>query len=536
MKLSSYINQINQSTIEMPGNEGTSSLEQYLRNGMDSILGKQSGQSVAGEVIQISGNEILLSLGKNQLLQAKLEGNMSVQQGQMLTFQIRNNAGSKVVLSPLFENIGQDPNVSRALQQAGMPENSITVAMVKAMMSEGLPIDRQSLFQMNRLINTNPQVDIQTLVQMQRLSLPITPENITQFEAYKNYQHQLGEGLCDIADAFTQTFQEITGNQSMQEGLQFYQEVLNILTEKAEQPVVDDDQEQVEKNVTLKESRGMPRDGMISQPVTELLSREDITELTNALKQSGAPESLVKSMLLGKLSGNELLAEVGRLLSEDEAVDKEALFKLLDGKEFKQVLKNEMNRQWLLMPEEVAEENSVDKLYERLNNQIKQLQQALSQTVKSDTPLAKTVANVSGNIEFMNQLNQMFTYVQLPLKMQNQSANGELFVYTNKKSLAKKDGTVSALLHLDMEHLGSIDVHISLTEQKVATKFYLKDDSALDLIEANIDLLNNRLNQRGYSVSAQFLKQEEDGSVMDEILKQNKNVSILAGYSFDARA
>ncbi len=275
---------------------------------------------------------------------------------------------------------------------------------------------------------------------------------------------------------------------------------------------------------------------MISQPVTELLSREDITELTNALKQSGAPESLVKSMLLGKLSGNELLAEVGRLLSEDEAVDKEALFKLLDGKEFKQVLKNEMNRQWLLMPEEVAEENSVDKLYERLNNQIKQLQQALSQTVKSDTPLAKTVANVSGNIEFMNQLNQMFTYVQLPLKMQNQSANGELFVYTNKKSLAKKDGTVSALLHLDMEHLGSIDVHISLTEQKVATKFYLKDDSALDLIEANIDLLNNRLNQRGYSVSAQFLKQEEDGSVMDEILKQNKNVSILAGYSFDARA
>ncbi len=156
--------------------------------------------------------------------------------------------------------------------------------------------------------------------------------------------------------------------------------------------------------------------------------------------------------------------------------------------------------------------------------------------MKSDTPLAKTVANESGNIEFMNQLNQIFTYVQLPLKMQNQSANGELFVYTNKKSLAKKDGTVSALLHLDMEHLGSIDVHISLTEQKVATKFYLKDNSALDLIEANIDLLNNRLNQRGYSVSAQFLKQEEDGSVMDEILKQNKNVSILAGYSFDARA
>lgn len=521
MKLSSYINQINQSIIEMPGNEGTSSLEQCLKNGMDAIFGKQSGQSVTGEVIQISGNEILLSLGKSQLLQAKLEGNMSVQQGQLLTFQIRNNAGSKVVLSPLFENIGQDPNVSRALKQAGIPENSVTAAMVKAMMSEGLPIDRQSLFQMNRLVNTNPQADMQTLVQMQRLSLPVTPENIAQFEVYKNYQHQLGESLCDIADAFTQTFHEITGSQSMQEGLQFYQEVLSALSEKIEPAVRDGGQEQTRTAF---------------QPVIELFSQEEAAELAGALKQAGAPQSLVKSMLLGKLSGNELLTEVGRLLSEGDAVDREALFALLDGKVFKQVLKSEMNRQWLLMPEEVAEENSVDKLYERLNSQIKQLQQVLSQTVKADTPLAKTVANVSGNIEFMNQLNQMFTYVQLPLKMQNQSANGELFVYTNKKSLAQKDGTVSALLHLDMEHLGSVDVHISLTEQKVATKFYLKDDSALDLIEANIALLNNRLNKRGYSVSAQFVKQEEEGSVMDEILKQNKNVSVLAGYSFDARA
>ena len=216
--------------------------------------------------------------------------------------------------------------------------------------------------------------------------------------------------------------------------------------------------------------------------------------------------------------------------------DREELFKLLDGKEFKQILKGEMNRQWLLMPDEVAEENSVDRLYERLNSQMKQLQQALNQAAKTDTPLAKTVANVNSNIDFMNQLNQMFTYVQLPLKMQNQEVNGELFVYTNKKSLAKKDGAVSALLHLDMEHLGSVDVHVTLTDQKVATKFYMKDDAALDLIEANINLLNEHLNKRGYSMNAQFVKQEEERNVMNEILEQNKNISVLADYSFDARA
>lgn len=537
MKLSSYTNQINQSLAQqIPDTESASSLEQSLRNGMEAIFGKQTGQSVTGEVVQINGSEILLSLGKNQLLQAKLEGGMSVQTGQLLTFQIRSHAGNKVTLSPLFENIGQDANISRALRQAGMPMNGVTTSMVKAMMSEGLPVDRQSLYQMNRCVNANPQADLRTLAQMQRLSLPITPENITQFEAYKNYQHQLGESLSDIADAFTQTFREITGNQSMQDGLQFYQEVLNALTKEAPALETENRQESMTGNTPPVDLGEKTQTGQASGAVTELLNGEQLDKLSSSLRQAGAPESLVKSMLLGTISGKELLDEVSRLLDKEETPGGEELFKLLDGKEFKQVLKGEMNRQWLLMPDEVAEENSVDKLYERLNSQMKQLQQALSQAAKADTPLARTVANVNSNIDFMNQLNQMFTYVQLPLKMQNQEASGELFVYTNKKSLAEKDGAVSALLHLDMEHLGSVDVHVTLTDQKVATKFYLKDDDALDLIEANITVLNEHLNKRGYSMNAQFVKQEEERNVMNEILEQNKNISVLAGYSFDARA
>lgn len=540
MKLSSYINQISQSFTEMPGNEGTSSLEQSLKNGMEAIYGKQSGETVTGEVLKCSGNEILLSLGKNQLLQAKLEGNMSAQPGQLLTFQIRNTVGNKVVLSPLFENTSQDPNISKALRQAGMPENSVTTQMVKAMMEEGLPIDRQSLYQMNKLINANPQTAIQTLVQMQRLSLPVTPENIFQFEAYKNYQHQLGESLVEIADAFTQTFQEMTGSGNISEGLSFYQNVLSALLEES----LMDGAAQLEEQSDAVRQAGAG-EGMETVEKTALqasgqeiiasLSEEELSELMDGLKKAGASANFMQDTLAGKTGTKALLGEIERLLS-DEAADKENLFSLLEGKAFKSILKNEMNRQWLLKPEEVAEEHSVDKLYERLNSQMKQLSQALSQTARPDTPLARTLSNVSGNIDFMHQMNQMFTYVQLPLKMQGQEASGELFVYTNKKNLAKKEGTVSALLHLDMEHLGSVDVHVALTDQKVSTKFYLKDEKALDLIADHIDLLNERLEKRGYSMNAQFIAKDEDKSVMDEILEQNKNISVLAGYSFDARA
>ena len=566
MRLSSFSGQVNQNLTEGTV-ESTSSMEQGLKNGMEAVAGKLPGQSVSGEVLLRNGSDILISMGKNQLLQAKLEGNMSAQPGQMLTFQIKHNSSSKIVLTPLFENTSQDPNVSKALMAAGLPENSITAGMVRAMMQEGLSINRQSLFQMNRLINANPQTDIQTLVQMQRLSLPVTPENIAQFEAYKNYQHQLGESLSDIAEAFTQTFQEITGSGNMEEGLGFYKEVLGILAGEAEEGTVQDavkapvqgqENGQVQqmqgdvpklgavlgeaaegelvKDTSAKEApakSGMPQALPDSMPE---LSKEETAELARQLKQAGFPRNLTNAVLTGQISGRKLLGEVEKRLSDENIPDREALYKLLEGKEFKHLLKNEMTRQWMLTPEEVAKEGSVDKLYERLNSQLNRLNQVLSQTDTENTPLAKTISNTTSNIDFMNQMNQMFTYVQLPLKMQGKNANGELFVYTNKKSLAKKDGSVSALLHLDMEHLGSVDVHVTLNNQKVSTKFYLKDDSVLDFIAQNIDKLNKRLESRGYSATAEFINKEEDTNVMEEILKQDKNISMLSGYSFDARA
>ncbi len=568
MRLSSFSGQVNQNFTE--GTESTPSMEQGLKNGMEAVAGKLPGQSVSGEVLLRNGSDILISMGRNQLLQAKLEGNMSAQPGQMLTFQIKHNSSSKIVLTPLFENTSQDPNVSKALMAAGLPENSVTAGMVRAMMQEGLPINRQSLYQMNRMIIANPQTDIQTLVQMQRLSLPVTPENIAQFEAYKNCQHQLGESLSDIAEAFTQTFKELTGSGNMEEGIGFYKEVLGILSgemeegaaqglgkeavqgqENGQSQQVQQAQGDVAKmGAALEEavkdaavndaaSKETPVKSGTPQALPDTmaeLSPKETAELARQLTQAGFPRNLTNAVLSGQISGRKLLSEVEKRLSNENIPDREALYKLLEGKEFKHLLKNEMTRQWMLTPEEVAKEGSVDKLYERLNSQLNRLNQMLSQTGKENTPLAKTISNTTNNIDFMNQMNQMFTYVQLPLKMQGKNANGELFVYTNKKSLAKKEGSVSALLHLDMEHLGSLDVHVTLNNQKVSTKFYLKDDSVLDFIAQNIDKLNKRLESRGYSATAEFINKEEDTNVMEEILKQDKNISMLSGYSFDARA
>ena len=121
--------------------------------------------------------------------------------------------------------------------------------------------------------------------------------------------------------------------------------------------------------------------------------------------------------------------------------------------------------------------------------------------------------------------------------MSNQNANGDLYVYTNKKNLAAKNGSVSAFLHLDMDHLGSVDVYVAMEKQRVSTNFKVRDDAVLDLIEANIDLLNERLEKRGYKLHPTVEITEKEVSVVEEMQKQmGQNTMPIAQFSFDARA
>jgi flagellar hook-length control protein FliK len=138
----------------------------------------------------------------------------------------------------------------------------------------------------------------------------------------------------------------------------------------------------------------------------------------------------------------------------------------------------------------------------------------------------------------MNQLNQMFQYVQVPLQMAGQNANGDLYVYRNKNRKMSEDGSVSAVLHLDMDNLGPVDVYVKLKDTKVNTNFYVEDEQILDLINDNIHILNERLEKRGYTMSVNLKLHDEMDSqdaAVDEMLNVSKS-QIISTTSFDARA
>ena len=199
---------------------------------------------------------------------------------------------------------------------------------------------------------------------------------------------------------------------------------------------------------------------------------EDESVVQNLMAEDAKGEAADGKTALDKnLTVSDFLRTVSQLLSENNGAASQSIQKLFGSDAYKSLLRNVMEQTVLIQPEALKQEKKISQLT-KIRAADETGEDALKEAGVTKTRFPETAAEVRGNIEFMNQLNQAYTYVQVPLKMSGQNANGELYVYTNKKNLRDPDAELSAFLHLDLEHLGSTDVSVKMQHRNVKTNFY----------------------------------------------------------------
>ena len=265
---------------------------------------------------------------------------------------------------------------------------------------------------------------------------------------------------------------------------------------------------------------------------------EDESVAQNLMTEDAAWKAADGKTALDKnLTVSDFLRTVSQILSENNGMASQSIQKLFGSDAYKSLLRNVMEQQWLIQPEALKQEKKISQLYEKLEQQMRQVEDALKEAGVTKTRFPETAAEVRGNIEFMNQLNQAYTYVQVPLKMSGQNANGELYVYTNKKNLRDPDAELSAFLHLELEHLGSTDVSVKMQHRNVKTNFYMADDASYDLVEKYLPILEQKLKDKGYQCTITMTKEEKKVSFGDDFLRKDMpQTGTLHRYSFDVRA
>lgn len=582
-----------QSTIKSSSQQAAAATEATFPKMVKSLV---PGTTIQGEIIAKNGNEVQIRIDKDTVLQARLEQDVNVEEGQNIRFQVKNN-GTTLTLSPLLTNTAQADNVYKALQMAGLPINESTVAMTDEMMKLGMSIDSRSLQNMFKDVVTHTDASATDVVFLHKMDMPLTESNLRQIQNYTELQHEVVKGMQDVTDALQGLINNSTGGADVAAGaagvdantLTQYQNLVKELISDTLMGMLPDGAgaagdvtggisgDVLAAGVSGADLAGeVPAGGISGDALAAGVSGADLAgealadapmsgnaALIKGVLQDAAFSELLNNGLITEEEAAGFLKEAAGLLTEKgitlsgntasemmkallditagNTQEAESLQRLFSGKVWKNLLEGTVKTQWSLTPEMLPKEGEVGKVYEKIVKSLHTLNETLQQSGAQNTALQESITNLSENIDFMNQLNQMYTYVQLPLKMQNGEKNGELYVFTNKRSLAEKDGEVSALLHLTMEHLGPLDVYVKMNQGKVSTEFTVEKEETLLFLEKNMSILTDRLQKRGYDISCKMKVKDEAGepeNPVERLLteKQNGAVSAHAQYAFDVRA
>lgn len=255
-------------------------------------------------------------------------------------------------------------------------------------------------------------------------------------------------------------------------------------------------------------------------------------------KEAPLPEEASKAVLNKDMNVGGFLTAVRNALEENSIYGFAGVKRLFSSKEYQTALRSVMEQQWLIKPEELQQEHKVSELYDRLEAQMNQMEHLIRAAGAEAQSFHTAAADVQSNIEFMNQVNQVYNYVQIPLRLSGQNASSELYVYRNRRNQSDQDGELTAFLHLDLEHLGSTDVSIKLKEKNVTANFYLDDDASYELVEKHLPILEKHLKKKGYFCKVTVAKEPVESANFVENIREKENsaAATLHRYSFDVKA
>ena len=578
MQISNLVSQYNNSVANGEPMTGAKGVEKLV----SSLNEMSKGMIFEGTVSSVRGNQVKLALSNGQQILARLAGKFSFEQGQSVFFQVKNNDGGTIEIKPYtVDGEGVNLTLMDALKAAGLPVDGTNLSMVNKMMEEQMPIDKISLNQMYQLVQDNKDINVTTLVELKRLGIEINQVNAAQFENYANDKQAITIAMDSLIEELPKALS--AEDLSMYKLVSQARDILNIVTDGLPEDafISNEDADMSQYEAIMRDNQSAPvvkkhfNIAELFESLNSVSGESQDIQTTQKINNSSVIDNIFLQGNEAKLNTigfilsdkqiEELNEQVRKLLpdlqennislySEDSSVvgilndinsmlentpaNVDALRHLFSGEAFKLMLKETLEQQWMIKPGDLEKNpKKIDGLYDKIEKQIINMENILK-TSGVVNPKAEALAdNIRGNIEFMNQINEAYTYMQVPLRMNEGNASGQLYVYTNKKSISDPDKELSAFLHLDLEYLGGTDVSIKMLHMKVTTNFYLDSDESYAMVKQFLPVLEKRLQDKGYNCELTVNSDSKQMNFVAGFLKKDlPPTGQVHRYSFDMRA
>ncbi len=512
------------------------------------LANMEKGTVFSGDIIDVRNSFIKILLDGNQTITAKAGDNSNLNIGDYIRFMIKDNTGDQILIKALNVDNSHTNPLIMALKSANIPVTEDNMNMISEMMRNEMPIDANSVNEMYKNISMFEKSNPKTIVNLVRHEIPLNETNIAGYEKYINYEHRLNYELSSIVDDIPKALDSVS-QKDVSAAKNIFNEIINNLPDFVEvQGNIDiAADENIFKFINDEAGIVLPDKSLSNEVVTDNsigvdLSNEAVTDNSVDVDNSAA-----------ETSANELLENTA--LNGNNIPNKEFLLKLtndLNDNQFSALLKNEKVLKYIkagILKEFSIDVNKLNSngeefkdniktLYEKLENKIRQLEADFKNYPKEAANLLEKTNGLKQNLSFMNEINQMASYVQLPLKFSESTNHGDLYVYNkNHGKLADKE-VLTAFMHLDMDNLGATDVDIKLENERLSTNFSLADDLSAKIVEEHLSELKERLTLAGYNVSINVKteKTTEEENPFEKVLEIDRPKMSIKRFSFDVRA
>lgn len=576
------------------GSMNTASAKRTFRSGGGTITVRE-GETLKGVVSDIHGNEITISMEDGSSFTGKLPEASQYSIGQKAAFQITGLDGGTIYMKAISQAylLGIEDTIEQALEEAGLPKSPRNLEIVRSLLLNQQSISRENIAESLQLCAKYPNADVNSVITMKRLGMPMDMATVTQFDQYNKQTHQLLTRMDALSDSINELLTELakenpsiaryaTGEvldmvlQSLpsleEQNLTATQlqanlsaapgteaaEGADLLPEEENQEIppeaTEDTQaagqtatspfarmKQLLNGITDRASSPAGAEAKPTEFIPEqtghLLTAEERSALSDLLGKYTENKELLTALEKGDLTARELLTNIKDTLT---TLPDEELHRLVSQKAFQKVIKGQFLSGWTLSPEGLKEEGSIDTLYNRMQQQFSDLTNLsrMFATRNSGEQIINTTSDLQQNLAFMKMLNEQFAYMQLPLKLSQQNAHGDLYVMTRKNALKKSKDNLKVLLHLEMDSLGTLDIHITKDHTSISTQFYTAKETARKLLEKNVELLKDAINEQGYSFTSEFLAKEKDIDLVHDFIESDSPAppAAVKRYNFDLRA
>ncbi len=506
-----------QPTVTVNGSQQTNQALTILRS-------LASGETFSANITDVSGNAVTITLDGGQSFTANLLNNTAYNIGDRANFILVDNKGDSIVLKAVTmqETAFETAMVNRSLNAAGIAPTIKNREMVLELMHNGMPIGRDALLDMVKELSLHQEADINDVIALKRMGIEVTDENLSSYQNYKEYN---GAMQSDIAALGEQLFESVNSGKDLAD-------MVGLLADEKNASASD----KVTSNAAVETADGNSADTVQKKMMSDMKST-----LTNMLDNYNAATGKSIKLPDGILQTDNLARFLNELAGLTEQLENEPLLKnklhgLLKSDRMSKLLNELVRESFSMKLTEATDSESVKEHFAKTLEKLNSISEYAAPN--QNTALANSASHMNNNMEFLNNMNQFMAMVQVPLKNIGEHGEGELYVYRRNKGREGEDNTVKAFLHLDMEHLGALDIYVTLKGNSVSTNFKVEDESVLDFLDANMEQLTKRLNDDGYNVSVSVTgKNEGEGFEFEkDVIAPELPVSEVRRFKFDVKA